>query len=149
MEYVIRAIKENELTRLVEMCSSHAEYEKAAYNSCGRVQALKSAIFSEKQKLYCFVVEVGTEIVGHFAYTIDFSTWDAQTFLHLDCLYLESAYRGMRIGDKIIEKLIAIGKENNCVNIQWQTPVFNEKAIKFYNRIGATGKEKMRFFLSL
>jgi hypothetical protein len=40
-----------------------------------------------------------------------------------------------------------IAREKNCVNIQWQTPVFNKRAIKFYNRIGATGKDKVRFTL--
>jgi ribosomal protein S18 acetylase RimI-like enzyme len=49
----------------------------------------------------------------------------------------------------MMDKLKAIAKERNCVNVQWQTPIFNERAIKFYHRIGATGKEKLRFFMDL
>jgi hypothetical protein len=33
--------------------------------------------------------------------------------------------------------------------LQWQTPVFNEKAIRFYHRMGATSKDKVRFFLEV
>ncbi len=32
-----------------------------------------------------------------------------------------------------------------CVNVQWQTPVWNERAIRFYQRLGGEGKEKVRF----
>ena len=36
-----------------------------------------------------------------------------------------------------------------CVLIQWQTPDFNKRAMKFYNRIGAKSKNKERFFLTI
>ena len=36
-----------------------------------------------------------------------------------------------------------------CSHIQWQTPEFNKRAIKFYDRIGAQSKSKMRYFLDV
>src|SRR5205085_6521183 len=132
-DYVIRKIRETELPRLVEMCNSHAEYERVEYDSKGKVHALQSVVFSDNPKLFCYVIEAAFKLEGYFTFTFDFSTWDAQTYLYLDCLYLEPPYRGLKIGDKIFDMLVAIAKKNRCVNIQWQTPVFNEKAIKFYN----------------
>ncbi|MEH0152852.1 GNAT family N-acetyltransferase [Limibacter armeniacum] len=145
MEHLIRAIREEELPRLVEMCRDHAAYEQAEYSEINKVAQLKTAIFSEKPKVFCYVVESNAELAGYFSFTFDFSTWDAQTFLYLDTLYLEPAYRGFRIGEKIMGKLIEIAQEHNCVNIQWQTPEFNEGAIKFYKRIGGVAKNKVRF----
>ncbi|WP_170227614.1 GNAT family N-acetyltransferase [Flavobacterium noncentrifugens] len=75
--------------------------------------------------------------------------WDAQRFLYLDCLYLEPDFRGMKIGDRVFEHLKEVAKANHCGNIQWQTPVFSEKAIGFYRRIGAFEKEKLRVFINL
>ena len=69
--------------------------------------------------------------------------------MYMDCLFLEEEARSFGIGEVLIEKLKEIAAENNCVNIQWQTPEFNTRAIKFYNRIGAKGKDKVRFTLSL
>jgi ribosomal protein S18 acetylase RimI-like enzyme len=149
MDYIIRELEEKDLSNLVKLCQNHAEYEKANYSSINKEIQLKNAIFSQNPLLYCYVIYSGTELGGYFSYTFDFSTWDAQTFLYLDCLYLEPNFRGQKIGEQVFEKLKEIGKENNCVNIQWQTPTFNERAIKFYNKIGATGKDKRRFFIDL
>lgn len=147
MDYMIRKLEEHELPRLLEMCASHAEYEKAAYNPTGKHQALQSLVFGNDARLFCYVIEAGGPLVGYFTYTFDISTWDAGKYLHLDCLYLEPPYRGHRIGDHVFAKLIDIARKHNCIAMQWQTPVFNEKAIRFYKRIGAVGKDKVRFFL--
>jgi GNAT superfamily N-acetyltransferase len=149
MEYVIREIKKTDLPRLIELCKSHADYEQVPYDATNKFDLLETAIFSGRKKLYCFVVEYHSQLIGYYSYTFDFSTWDAKAFMYLDCLYLEAKFRGMRIGEKIFENLRETATLNDCANIQWQTPVFNERAIKFYKRMGATGRDKIRFFISL
>jgi len=71
----------------------------------------------------------------------DFSTWQGQTFLYLDCLYLEPEVRGLRIGESIFEKIKKIAGQNKCSSIEWQTPVFNERAIKFYRRMSGVSTQ--------
>ncbi|MCP2026272.1 ribosomal protein S18 acetylase RimI-like enzyme [Flavobacterium sp. HSC-32F16] len=149
MEYSIRNCKITDLPKLVILCQKHADFEKAAFSPEGKEEGLKKALFSQDPKLHCLVVAAKDTIVGYVSYTFDFSTWDAATFLYMDCLFLEEEARSYGIGEVLIEKLKEIGIQNNCVNIQWQTPQFNERAIKFYNRIGAKGKDKVRFTLDL
>lgn len=149
MEHIIRKCEKDDLPSLVELCLKHSDYEQAIYNPTGKQELLAKAIFSDRQKLFCYVIESNGKIGGYFSYTFDFSTWDARTFLYLDCLYLEAEFRGFRIGEMVFHKLKVIAKQNDCVNIQWQTPVFNDRAIKFYNRIGGIGKDKTRFFIDI
>lgn len=147
MEYLIRDFRENDIDTLIHLCNKHAAYEGVHYNGEGKRNLLLTALLSSRPKLHCWVVEAGDDVVGYVTYTFDFSTWHAQTFLHLDCLYLEEAYRGLGIGEKIIRRLHAVAKINRCVNLQWQTPTFNERAIRFYHRMGAYSLDKKRFFL--
>ncbi|MRX69233.1 Ribosomal protein S18 acetylase RimI [Flavobacterium resistens] len=149
MEYLIRNCEITDLPKLLVLLQKHAEFEKAEFSSEGKEENLKNALFSENPKLFCLVVATKETIVGYVSYTFDFSTWDASTFLYMDCLFLEEEARSFGIGEVLIEKLKEIGTQNNCVNIQWQTPEFNERAIKFYKRIGAKGKDKVRFTLTL
>jgi ribosomal protein S18 acetylase RimI-like enzyme len=149
MEYLIRDCQPKDLSALVNLCQKHADYELATYNPIGKEEKLKEALFCEQPKLFCLVAESNEVIIGYTTYTLDFSTWDASLFMYMDCLYLEGETRGFGIGEVLIEKLKQIGIAKNCINIQWQTPEFNERAIKFYNRIGAKGKHKVRFSIDL
>lgn len=145
MEYQIRAVQAQDLPALVELCRKHAAYEQASYDSTNKEELLSKALFAENPKLFCQVVESNRQLVGYASYTFDYSTWDAGIFLYLDCLYLEPEYRGLGIGEEIMQKLKEIARQNTCVNIQWQTPDFNTRAIGFYERVGGVGKNKVRF----
>jgi GNAT superfamily N-acetyltransferase len=149
MKYLIRDCQPKDINAVVDLCQKHADYERAIFDPIGKKDGLKNALFREHPQLFCLVVEVNKTIVGYASYTFDFSTWDAATFMYLDCLYLEEEIRGFGIGEAIIGKLKQIASDKKCINIQWHTPKFNEKAIKFYHRIGGTGKDKVRFFLDL
>ncbi|TDO83989.1 ribosomal protein S18 acetylase RimI-like enzyme [Flavobacterium chryseum] len=149
MEYSIRSCEISDLPKLVILCQKHAEYEKAHFSPEGKEESLQKALFDSQPKLYSLVVATKETIVGYVSYTFDYSTWDAATFIYMDCLFLENQARSFGIGEVLIEKLKEIAIEKNCINIQWQTPQFNERAIKFYHRIGAQGKDKVRFTLNL
>jgi GNAT superfamily N-acetyltransferase len=149
MEYSIRNCEPSDLYKLVVLCQKHAEFEKANFSPEGKEENLRKALFAENPKLYCLVVATNETIVGYVSYTFDYSTWDAADFMYMDCLFLEEEARSFGIGEVLIDKLKEIAAEKNCINIQWQTPQFNERAIKFYNRIGANGKDKVRFTLDL
>jgi len=149
MEYSIRSCEIADLAKLVILCQKHAAFEKADYDPKGKEESLKKALFDEQPKLFCMVVEVNKTIAGYVSYTFDYSTWDAGTFLYMDCLFLEEKARNFGIGEVLINKLKEIGKAKNCINLQWQTPEFNKRAIQFYNRIGAKGSNKARFSLDL
>jgi GNAT superfamily N-acetyltransferase len=149
MNYSIRECQAIDLSSLVVLCQKHAEYEKANFNPHGKEERLHKALFEAQPKLFCLIVEANEAIVGYASYTFDYSTWDAATFMYMDCLFLEEDARGFGIGEAIIEKLKQIASTKSCINIQWHTPTFNEGAIKFYHRIGANSKKKKRFFLDL
>jgi GNAT superfamily N-acetyltransferase len=149
MDYLIRKCTQNDVENLVLLCKNHADYEKASYYPEGKAALLKQILFVKNPKLFCLIVELDNKIVGYATYTFDCSTWDAAPFLYMDCLYLEPECRGFNIGEVIIKQLLNIAKKHNCVNVQWQTPNFNDRAIKFYKRVGASDKEKVRFFMTV
>lgn len=149
MKYTLRRCLRDDLPPLVKLCGSHASYERAVYVKTDKVTKLAEAILGADPKLHCWVVEVDGMLAGYFSYTFDFSTWDACTFMHLDCVYLEPAYRGLGIGKEIFQKLKEIAIENNRINIQWQTPDFNVHAIRFYEKLGAVSARKVRFYFSV
>lgn len=147
MNYLIRPIEPADLGELLILLQEHADYEKAAFTPEGKKERLAETLFADHLKLNCWVVETETGLIGFVSYTFDYSTWDAADFMYMDCLFLREQARGQGIGTDIIERLKVVATEHQCINIQWQTPVFNQPAIDFYHKNQATSNQKVRFTL--
>jgi len=142
----IRFALPKDLPRVVELCQAHAAYEQAVYDATNKAQQLSDSFFEYPPAAYCLVVEHHQQIVGYATFMKQFSTWDAAHYLYLDCLYFEPSARGLGLGRQVMDIIWAFAKAENCNRIEWQTPDFNESAIGFYKKIGATSKTKERFF---
>jgi ribosomal protein S18 acetylase RimI-like enzyme len=95
-----------------------------------------------------FVVESQGQLFGYMSVLEQFSTWDMDWYIYLDCLYLEEQTRGQGLGWKLMLRLQQYAKDKGLTSIQWQTPNENLSAIGFYEKLGAVGKHKRRFFWS-
>lgn len=146
---IIRFAEHADLPALVELCAQHAEYECNDYSASGKADCLGYHLFSENPTLYCLVVEDHAEIVGYATYMKQFATWECDFYLYMDCLFLKEECRGHGVGEKLMERVQDECRALNCTHIQWQTPDFNVRAIKFYNRIGAQPKPKERYSLTV
>ena len=107
---------------------------------------LREQLFSVENNVQCLVVENDNQLVGYISYMKQFSTWDADFYVHLDCLFLKDTTRGKGIGRQLMKKVQEYAIAENCIEIQWQTPNFNTRAISFYKRLGAQSRTKERFF---
>ncbi len=142
----IRFAKEADIKQIVLLCEAHAIYEKAKFDSKEKAPLLLQYLFRSENALKCVVVEQNNELLGYATFMKQFSTWDADFYIYLDCLYLKEETRGKGIGTKIMAVVKEYAVSENCNVIQWQTPDFNTDAITFYKKIGAKSKTKERFF---
>ena len=144
----IRSAEKRDFDTIKVLVKAHAEFEKASALNDENLNQLESHIFNT-ETIKCLVVEIDTKIVGYATFLKQFSTWDANYYVYLDCLYLNEKTRGKGVGTSIMEAIKTYAKSENCAIIQWQTPDFNEKAIQFYNKLGASSKSKERFTWSV
>lgn len=146
MTLVIRKIEPDDLDKLIELCAEHAAYEQTIFTKDGQQQRLKQVLFTEAPRLFIWVVaEHNQDLQGYLAATIEYSTWAANSFVHMDCLYLKDSLRGAGIGRRLLNTLILFAEKHHCKEIQWQTPPDNQLGIGFYQHIGAEGLMKARF----
>lgn len=148
MKYIIRKSVPADLETIIDLCAEHAEYEKIKFSKEGKRDKLFSLLFNENPKLFCLIVENEKEILGYATYSFDVSTWDAAYFTNIDCLFLRPHARGFGAGEEVMKIIARQSVKNNSRLMQWVTPPFNERAIKFYYRIGATSREKTKLYLN-
>lgn len=149
MEYTIRKACPNDINAIIGLCGLHASYEQASYEATNKEAKLSKILFDENPKLQCLVVEIETQVMGYATFEKQYSTWEADFYVHLDCLFLKEPYRSLGIGENLVKKITGYAKEINAHHLEWQTPIFNHRAVKFYHKMGAVEKEKLRFTLNI
>lgn len=148
MTVSIRFVREQDLDELIELCKLHAEFEQVSYTYTGQKERLKHDFFNQP-KLYGLVAEGDEGLLGYATYMIQYSTWSAESYAYMDCLFVREEARGRRLGEQLVARVLVEAENQNCTQVQWQTPSFNKRAMKFYKRLGAVSKTKERFFLLL
>jgi ribosomal protein S18 acetylase RimI-like enzyme len=143
----IRRAQPADLPALVGLCRDHARFEGAAIRE-PEPEHLHAALFGNAPKLHAFVaVDHDDHLIGYATATVDYSTWQAREYMHLDCLYLIEAVRSQGVGQALVDAVVALARELGIEQLQWQTPQWNTRAQRFYERLGATTEPKLRFTL--
>lgn len=148
MNYIIRNAVKTDISTILSLCSEHAVYERIPFSPENKADKLSKLLFNDKPYGFCLIAECEGKAVGYATYSFEFSTWDSEMYVHMDCLYLQENFRGYGIGEALVKRIAQNASKNNIRLLQWHTPPFNERAIKFYKRIGATSREKVRFYLN-
>ena len=107
------------------------------------------AVFASEPRLWVWVLAEEQYLLGFASLTFAYSTWDASEYAHLDCLYLQEQARSKGFGLKLLQTALEFATSKNSLNLQWETPIWNADAIRFYQRLEADTEEKVRFFLQI
>jgi len=84
------------------------------------------------------VVEGDATVVAFALFFTNFSTFLAQPGLYLEDLYVKPAHRGSGIGRALLTRLARLAVERNYGRFEWSVLDWNENAIRFYEKLGAT-----------
>ena len=133
MEITIRRANREDCARMLELVHELAAYERAPNEVTVSAEHFEESGFGPDPVYWAFVAEEDHFIVGFALYYIRYSTWKGQRMYLEDILVTES-YRGRKIGQMLMDRLIVEAKEKNLHGITWQVLEWNEPAIKFYSR---------------
>jgi GNAT superfamily N-acetyltransferase len=147
----VRPAERSDLPRVAELAAQHARYERAEPPVPDLAERLAVLLFEAPEpRLGCLVAELPEgEVVGYATCSPALSTWEGLQYLHMDCLFLAPDHRGLGLGALLMDAVVDRARRLGLAEVQWQTPVWNEGAIRFYARRGALGADKRRFSMRL
>ena len=133
IKFSIRPATEADFEAILGLIKELALFEKAPEKVINTVEQMKS----EQAYFQAWLAEKADgEVIGFALFYFVYYTWVGKS-LYLDDLYVKEAYRGHKIGSKLLDKVIEIGKQNACKRIRWQVLNWNTPAINFYKKLGA------------
>ena len=145
----VRPAERAALDRVAEFAARHAEYEQATPPPDDLPARLAGLLFdTPAPRLRCLVAELPDgELVGYATCAPELSTWEGREYLHMDCLFLLPGHRGLGLGVLLMDAVAAEARALGLGEVQWQTPTWNDGAVRFYDRLGARAKQKWRYSL--
>ncbi len=133
---IIRKAVKEDMPQVLEFIQELATFEKEPDAVVVTVEDLVRDGFSENPLFYCFVAEIGIEIIGIAFYYYRYSTWKGKT-IHLEDLIVKENKRGSGAGFALYSEIIQQGKRDNVRRIEWNVLDWNTTAIEFYEKTGA------------
>ena len=137
MQIILRKAFKTDLPEVLAMIKELALYEKAPQEVTVTLGELELDGFGENPKFEITLACKEHEIIGMAFYFFSYSTWKGRC-LYLEDIIVKEPYRGQKIGYMLFESVIARSKEYGARRMQWQVLDWNEPAINFYNKFGAT-----------
>lgn len=136
-DFRIRKAESKDSQKIHSLIKELAVFEKAPDEVINTSAAIELHGWSEMPLFQAWVAEVEQEIVGMALCYVRYSTWKGPV-LYLEDLIVTETHRGKGIGKALFEQCIAYSREQGYVRMCWQVLDWNEQAIEFYAKYGAT-----------
>lgn len=144
--FTIRPAELRDVVQIVGLIRELAEFEKLTHLLQVTPEKLRPHLFGERPAAEAMVAELDKDavpagqsrVVAFALYFTNFSTFLAQPGLYLEDLFVQPAHRGAGIGQAMLERLGRLAVERGCGRFEWCVLDWNEGAIRFYERMGAT-----------
>ena len=134
----LRPAAREDVPAIVGMIRELAEFEHLSHLVQATPESLMPHLFGDKPVAEALVAEVPGEVVAFALFFTNFSTFLAKPGLYLEDLYVKPAQRGAGLGEAILKRLAQIAVERGYGRFEWSVLDWNENAIRFYKKMGAT-----------
>jgi GNAT superfamily N-acetyltransferase len=144
--FEIRSASEADVPVILQLIRDLATYERAPEAVVATEAGLREVLFGAKPTAEVLLALEKAEPVGFAVYFYNFSTWLGRPGLYLEDLFVRPEKRGNGYGRALLIRLAQIAKERGCGRMEWAVLDWNEPAIEFYRKLGATPMHEWTVF---
>jgi GNAT superfamily N-acetyltransferase len=135
---LVRFAQPADTPALFALIQALADYEQLAHQVTGNVEALHDHLFGDRPCIEALVADHDGKSIGFALFFTNYSTFLTKPGIYLEDLLVLPEYRGQGIGKALLSHLAKLALDRDCGRLEWSVLDWNEPAIGFYQRIGAT-----------
>ncbi|MDO9314036.1 MAG: GNAT family N-acetyltransferase [Burkholderiaceae bacterium] len=136
--FAIRAAELRDVNAIVQLIRDLAEFEHLTHLLQVTPEKLRPHLFGERPVVEALVADSAGSVLGFALFFTNFSTFLAQPGLYLEDLYVRPDQRGRGMGEALLSRVGRIAVERDYGRFEWSVLDWNENAIRFYEKMGAT-----------
>jgi GNAT superfamily N-acetyltransferase len=142
---VIRRGTRADAQGVLKLVVALARFEHLEPPSRAGRQRLIDDIFNKKRAELLVADEAG-RLVGYALYFYNYSSFVAKQTLYLEDLFVLKSHRKNGIGFRLFRRCVEEAMHAGCGRMEWAVLKWNEKAITFYEKLGAKPLEDWKVY---
>jgi GNAT superfamily N-acetyltransferase len=147
MNHTVRYAKRKDSPGVIDLLVALANFEHLAPPDTSSKKRILRDIFSTKiVKLFVAVDNDSKKLVGYALYFFTYSSFLAQPTLYLEDIFVLEEYRRQGVGKDLFLRCVREAKRHNCGRMEWAVLTWNEKAIQFYEKLGAKRLDEWYYY---
>ncbi len=134
----IRPATPQDASLLRAMIFELAEYEHERDQVVTTEADLLRDGFGPQPQFRALIADWDRQPAGYALFFGIYSTWEGRPGLFLEDLFVRSQFRTKGIGKALLATVASIAQRENCYGLRWEVLDWNQPAIEFYQKLGAT-----------
>jgi len=136
--YLLRLAKREDSHGILDLLVALADFEHLDPPDSLAKRRIIHDIFSKKSlNLFVAVDKSSSKLVGYALYFYTYSSFLARPTLYLEDIFVLEEHRRHGVGSDLFMKCVAEAKRNHCGRMEWAVLTWNQRAIDFYEKLGA------------
>jgi GNAT superfamily N-acetyltransferase len=142
----VRRAARSDAPSLLALVRALADYEKLPPPDEAAQARLTDDLFGPRPRLEAYLADSGGTPAGYAFVLETYSSFLALPTLYLEDLFVLPEFRGKRIGYALFREMVAEAYRRGCGRMEWTVLDWNQLAIDFYARAGATHMKEWQLF---
>ncbi|NEO86151.1 MAG: GNAT family N-acetyltransferase [Spirulina sp. SIO3F2] len=138
MSLSLRPATETDIDVIFNLIQALAAYENLSDAVTGTPEQLRSHLFGQPRYAEVLLAEWDGQVVGFALFFSNYSTFLTKPGIYLEDLFVLPDYRRRGIAKALLTRLGQLAVERQAGRLEWSVLDWNESAIAFYEKIGAT-----------
>jgi GNAT superfamily N-acetyltransferase len=134
----VRPAQEGDVELIYSLIVALAEYEREPDAVVGTPELLGRWLFGDAPAAEALIAEVDGAAAGFALFHGTFSTWECRPGLWLEDLFVLPDFRRFGVGGRLLGNVARLAVERGYTRLTWTALDWNEMALSFYRKIGAT-----------
>ena len=134
----IRAAEPRDTAAIAAFILDLARYERREHECTIDLERLREHLFGPRPVCEALLAEIDARPIGFALFYTSYSTFRTAPCVHLEDLYVDPDRRGHGTGLALLRAVARIAVARGCPRLDWSVLDWNEPAIGFYRRHGAT-----------
>jgi GNAT superfamily N-acetyltransferase len=136
--FQIKSATETDVPVILSFVKKLARYEGLSHEVVATEELLRENLFGKGRTAEVAIGYLEAKAVGFVLFFHNYSTFLGKPGLYIEDLFVDEDYRRRGYGSALLRHVARLAKARRCGRLEWSVLDWNQPAIDFYTKLGAS-----------